>query len=439
MASHFTIPSTMKGVYLPGNRRVDVRDVPVPEPGPGEVLIQSKASGICGSDLRAIYRPKVHRTGAEGYLGVIAGHEPCGVVAKRGPGVSEVAEAGKKELQWPSITFRDVVNAITAGKDIIFIVSIRTVKRTVGSVMVDMESLFFAKLVTWFAFRNLLLTLTEQYLDVVSARRLGPVGLGTALLAQKMGAKVLGLEFQPDRVAFANKLGIESIECVKGGAAGKEGEADIKAIVAWSGGDGVDVAIDCSGAANARLTCIRAARVWGRVVFVGEEGELTIDVSEDVIHKGLTIHGSWVCSTGQMEELVNLLVRWDLHPEVTITNTFQIGEADVAYKLFDKGKTGKYLLVLREDDGSVEQTVGKSPDSALIGGLVAGLASLALLILIFYVLWRTLRDASRISSRSAVNLDTSEEDKDDGARASRASSRSRSRIPEASPERTSPV
>ena len=155
-------------------------------------------------------------------------------------------------------------------------------------------------------------------MDRVLITGLGPVGLGTALLAQKMGAKVLGLESQPDRVTFARKLGIESVECVKGEAAGKEGEADIKAVVAWSGGDGVDVAIDCSGAANARLTCIRAARVWGRIVFVGEEGELTFDVSEDVIHKGLTLHGSWVCSTGQMEELVNLLIRWKLHPEVRI-------------------------------------------------------------------------------------------------------------------------
>ena len=152
--------------------------------------------------------------------------------------------------------------------------------------------------------------------DRVLITGLGPVGLGTALLAQKLGAKVLGLESQPARVEFARKLGIESLECVKGNAAGKEGEADIKAVVAWSGGEGVDVAIDCSGAANARLTCIRGARVWGRVVFVGEEGQLEIDVSEDIIHKNLTILGSWVCSTAQMEELVDLLVRWNLHPEV---------------------------------------------------------------------------------------------------------------------------
>ena len=46
----------MRGVYLPGGRRVDLREVPDPEPGPGEVVLAVRASTICGSDLRAIYR-----------------------------------------------------------------------------------------------------------------------------------------------------------------------------------------------------------------------------------------------------------------------------------------------------------------------------------------------------------------------------------------------
>ena len=54
------------------------------------MLIQTRASSICGSDLRAIYRPKVHKTGAEGYTGCIAGHEPAGVIVKRGEGVPDL-------------------------------------------------------------------------------------------------------------------------------------------------------------------------------------------------------------------------------------------------------------------------------------------------------------------------------------------------------------
>ena len=45
----------MKAAFLPGNSTVEMREVPVPEPGHGEVLLAVKASTICGSDIRAIY------------------------------------------------------------------------------------------------------------------------------------------------------------------------------------------------------------------------------------------------------------------------------------------------------------------------------------------------------------------------------------------------
>jgi len=47
---------TMKAAYLPGNSTVVLKDVPVPQPGHGEVLVRMKSSTICGSDIRTIYR-----------------------------------------------------------------------------------------------------------------------------------------------------------------------------------------------------------------------------------------------------------------------------------------------------------------------------------------------------------------------------------------------
>ena len=148
-------------------------------------------------------------------------------------------------------------------------------------------------------------------LDRVLITGLGPVGLGTALVAQKMGAKVLGIEANAERVAFAKSLGIECFRCAQSGNI----DEDAAAVIAWSG-EGVEVAIECSGASSARLTCLKVAKPWSRVVFVGEGGHVDFDVSELVIHKNLAIFGSWVCSVGEMEELVNLLVLWNLHPEV---------------------------------------------------------------------------------------------------------------------------
>src|ERR687889_1081227 len=81
--------STMNGVVLPGNSTVEHVEVDVPEPGHGQVLVRMRASSICGSDIRAIYREHLG-TGAEAYQGVIAGHEPAGRVVATGPGCRRI-------------------------------------------------------------------------------------------------------------------------------------------------------------------------------------------------------------------------------------------------------------------------------------------------------------------------------------------------------------
>lgn len=77
--------TTMRGVVLPGDSTVRHVTVPVPTPGHGQVLVRMKASSICGSDIRAIYRQHLG-SGPEAYRGVVAGHEPCGEVVELGPG-----------------------------------------------------------------------------------------------------------------------------------------------------------------------------------------------------------------------------------------------------------------------------------------------------------------------------------------------------------------
>ena len=79
------IKKTMTAAFLPGNSTVEMRIVPVPVPGHGEVLLRIKASTICGSDIRAIYHEHLGK-GPEGYQGVVAGHEPCGQIIQAGPG-----------------------------------------------------------------------------------------------------------------------------------------------------------------------------------------------------------------------------------------------------------------------------------------------------------------------------------------------------------------
>ena len=89
-----TDKKTMQGAILPGNSTVELREFDVPRPGHGEVLVKMKASTICGSDIRCIYRQHLGK-GPEGYQGVIAGHEPCGQIAAAGAGCRRFAEGDR--------------------------------------------------------------------------------------------------------------------------------------------------------------------------------------------------------------------------------------------------------------------------------------------------------------------------------------------------------
>src|SRR5437764_5148912 len=84
----------MRGVVFTGDRELELMQCPHPAPDPGDVVIEMKASGMCGSDLHQYRRPRDAAAQATGFSisadPVIVGHEPCGVVAAVGSGVPEV-------------------------------------------------------------------------------------------------------------------------------------------------------------------------------------------------------------------------------------------------------------------------------------------------------------------------------------------------------------
>ena len=100
-------------------------------------------------------------------------------------------------------------------------------------------------------------------------------------------------------------------------------------------------AIDASASDPGRQLAIRATREWGKIAFVGEGGTCTFNPSPDIIHGQKTIYGSWVTSLWRMEELVERLVRWNIHPEDLITHEFPLEKAGEAYSLMAGGKCGK--------------------------------------------------------------------------------------------------
>jgi threonine dehydrogenase-like Zn-dependent dehydrogenase len=179
--------------------------------------------------------------------------------------------------------------------------------------------------------------------DAVLITGLGPVGLATGALCRKLGAgKIIGIDVIDERLALAKQLGV----CDH---ALKSGAGNVQQVRDLTNGAGVERAIDCSANAGARATAIRATRKWGKIVMLGEGGTVEFNPSPDVIHDQKTIYGSWVTSTWLMEELVERLVRWNLHPADLVTHRFALDKVSDAYSLMASGRCGKVAVCFDEE------------------------------------------------------------------------------------------
>lgn len=342
----------MRGVLLPGGSRVELREFSDPVPGIGQAVIRIKASSLCGSDVRAIYREHLGK-GAEGYIdGIIGGHEPCGQVESVGPGVTSVRPGDRVAVY--HIAGCGHCRDCRGG----FMISCSSPKRAAYGwqrdgghadlMLADERTLLplphelsyvdGALVACGFGTAyQAVLRANVSGRDRVLVTGLGPVGLATLMLSKGSGAEVYGVDINPQRRALAKELGASEVFAPDSAA---------KRLRELTGGRGVEVAFDCSAAATARSLCLESARQWGRVVFVGEGGEVTFAPSLSLIHHQLTLKGSWVTGLGEMEDLLEFLVRKDIHPERSVTHRFPLEETGEAYRVFDKGETAGKVVVI---------------------------------------------------------------------------------------------
>jgi threonine dehydrogenase-like Zn-dependent dehydrogenase len=348
----------MTGAYLPGNSTVELREAPVPEAGHGEVLLRMKASTICGSDIRCIYHEHLGK-GPEGYQGVIAGHEPCGQIVKAGPGCRRFG-VGDRVIVY-HISGCGVCNDCRRG----YMISCTSerYRRAYGwqrdggmaeFLLAEEKDLIHLPGELSYAdgaqvacgFGTVYEGLRKIGIsgdDDVLITGLGPVGLAAGALCRKLGAhRIIGIDVVEERLELALKLGL----CDEALRSGADNVAEVRGL---TGGRGVERAIECSANDGARATAIRATRKWGRIVFLGEGGRVEFNPSPDIIHDQKTIFGSWVTSTWLMEELVERLVRWNLHPADLVTHRFALDHAGDAYALMASGKCGKVAVCFDEE------------------------------------------------------------------------------------------
>jgi L-iditol 2-dehydrogenase len=332
------IPATMRAAIYRGINDIRVETVPVPEIGPGEVLIRVAACGVCGTDLK-----KIH-TGSHSAPRIF-GHETAGTIAAVGEGVRNFA-VGDRVMVFHHIpcgrcyycrkkTFAQcsVYKKVgcTAGFEpsgggfaeyvrvMDWIVQRGLIKIPDG---VPFEQAAFVEPVNtcYKAIKNLALEPDETVLVIGQ----GPIGILLAALASRTGAKVLTSDLHAERHAVAATYGLKHPIM--------SGQADVVSEVrAASEGRGADAVILAVGVDSLIRTAMDAARPGGRILLFAQtqHGDAVIDPAAVCMDEKFLI-GSYSASVEIQDEGAKLVFEgyrdgFDLTR--LISHRFSLGEA----------------------------------------------------------------------------------------------------------------
>jgi threonine dehydrogenase-like Zn-dependent dehydrogenase len=349
----------MKGVVFEGDREIGWHDFPDPEPGPGEVVLEMKASGMCGSDLKPYRRPK----GSSLSLGLgdaagptIGGHEPCGVVAAVGAGVPPAeARIGDRVMVhhywgcsvcehcrggWAQLCGRQAPIVYGINGHGAHARHMKVPARTLVSLPEQLSFDTGAAIAcgTGTAY-GALRRLNVAGTDTIAIFGQGPVGLSATQLAVAMGARVIALDVSPERLARARDFGADAL-------IDPSRDDAVAAIRDLTHGAGAHLSLDTSSSPDARLAAVQCVRAWGTACFVGEGGHVTLDVSPDMLRRQVTVVGSWTFSTIGQAECARFVADRRIDVDHLFTHRWTLDQAEAAYRLFDRQTTGKGVFLM---------------------------------------------------------------------------------------------
>jgi L-iditol 2-dehydrogenase len=310
-------PATMRAAVYRGVNQISVETVPVPEIGPGELLVKIATCGICGTDLK-----KIH-TGSHSAPRIF-GHEMAGTIVKVGQGVTQFALGNRvmvhhhvpcgecyycRKQTFAQCPVYKKVGA-TAGFEpsgggfaeyirvMDWIVANRGVVRIPDGVPFEQAS-FIEPANTVLKGVKLLNLASDETVLVIGQ---GPIGLMLAALARRTGARVLTSDFYPERHIIAAKFGLHEpilagtenvIERVRGATDGRGADAVILAV-------SVDALIQ---------TAMDTVRPGGKVMLFAQtqHGEASFDPGA-VCMDEKTLLGSYSASAAILDEVTDLVL-----------------------------------------------------------------------------------------------------------------------------------
>jgi len=342
----------MKGLvkYARGEGNMSVREVEEPRTGTGQIKIEIKAAGICGSDLH-IYHDDI--AGIPINPPVVTGHEFCGIVVEVGAGVDEW-KVGDRVTSETAFSFCGECLHCRTGR-----YNLCNSRRTLGYwyngvftryTIVPKERVHRLPDNIDFiggALCEPLACVTHAVLelsaittgDIVLVSGPGSIGLLALQVAKSQGAVVIvsGTEIDRQRLAMAKKLGAHYAVDVS-----QENIGDL--INQLSGGRGADVVFECSGSPRAANDGLLMARKAGQYTQIGLFGKpIQIDF-EKICFRELKVTGSLGSTWVSWEKAIQLMSTGTVDTRVLVSDIMPITDWEKAFAKFEKKEGLKLVL-----------------------------------------------------------------------------------------------
>lgn len=347
----------MKAVQLLAPNRVEVREVPVPEPGAGQVLLKVAAAGMCGSDLHIIHGPPAlfdpHKGGFP--LPLTLGHETTGHVLALGPGTKEIADDAGIGLGAAVMVYGiwgcGVCRACEQGhaNACSYWATRASVPRGPGlGYAGGMAEYMVAPIQQLFPLGDLdpvaaapltdagatpchaINTVRDALRPDATVVVIGVGGLGhmaLQILRATTSARVIAIDSDPERLGAATSYGAD--------LALPSDSTAVASIRALTRGLGADVVLDFVGVTATLSLGSEAVRRYGRLVVVGlGGGELTLRASSParggVPGWGVTLSRPYGATRSDLREVISLAQAGRLHA------TIERHRLDTATQVFDR-------------------------------------------------------------------------------------------------------
>jgi threonine dehydrogenase-like Zn-dependent dehydrogenase len=338
----------MKGIVFTGDKKLELRDFPDPTPGPREVILEIKASGMCGTDLGAYRRAADAITEA---TMVIAGHEPCGIVAEVGSAVTESeARVGQRVMDhhydgcghcrhcktgWTQSCVEGPIVYGNRGGHGAHAKYMKVPAHTVVPLPDEISFQSGAAIAcgTGTAYGALKRVNLEGD-ETIAIFGQGPVGLSGTQLAAAMGARVIAVDLSAERREMALARGADAV-------IDPAADDPVQAIRDLTHGEGADKAIDCTSSSEARRNTVLSTRIFGTAALVGVGGDVTFEVLPELIRRQTTLIGHQTFSKVGQADCARFIADRKIDIDSLFTHKWTLDQAEEAYDLFDQQKTGK--------------------------------------------------------------------------------------------------